>query len=249
MPFQDQPSETEALIALLPLLFGGLAIMLGFVLVHSRGRERANPGDALLSFGLVSCIAAAFLLKRTDWSVWLACGVATVRLLFAMGNAIEERHHPTRSRGSILRERARNSRQRIRDRRIVEETIRRYDAELAVQDAARGRHGGSAPIDITPPRRREADVGAPALLMAPGSWDMFEHDVLDIVDAEFEDVEIQDTAQRPSPDEGEILVRFATPIDEDDLFSRPDRARTAMDAILTQLGEGARIVGIRARVD
>ena len=45
----------------------------------------------------------------------------------------------------------------------------------------------------------------------------------------------------------EITVRFETPIDEDDLFRRPDRPRAAMDAVVRQLGKGASIVAIRAR--
>ncbi len=48
-------------------------------------------------------------------------------------------------------------------------------------------------------------------------------------------------------DNGEITIRFETPIDEADLFRRPDRPRTAMDAVVRQLGEGSSIVAIRAR--
>jgi len=45
----------------------------------------------------------------------------------------------------------------------------------------------------------------------------------------------------------ETVVRFATPIDAEDLFKRPDRPRMAMEAVLKQLGAGAQVVGIRAR--
>lgn len=53
--------------------------------------------------------------------------------------------------------------------------------------------------------------------------------------------------QTDSDTDDEITIRFETPIDETDLFRRPDRPRTAMDAVVRQLGEGSSIVAIKAR--
>jgi uncharacterized membrane protein len=51
----------------------------------------------------------------------------------------------------------------------------------------------------------------------------------------------------PDADAGDVTVRLETPIDEADLFARPDRPRAAMDAIVRQLGKGSRIVAVQAR--
>lgn len=248
MTFIDQPTEVEAMAAILVLTVGTCSAGFGLLMVAASPRARANPGDALVAFGLVAFLAGMHLVQADAWGIGTAVAISTLRLLFATVHHVDERHNPTRSRESIMREKSRNAHRRVRDRRIVEETIRRYEADLRRRTSSTD--SADEPIELRPHRRPETERKAPALLEAPASLDRFEAEIMDAIDAEFEEVEIEDEDEAPgAPDDGEILVRFATPIDADDLFRRPDRARSAMEAIIRQLGEGARIVGIRARKD
>lgn len=49
--------------------------------------------------------------------------------------------------------------------------------------------------------------------------------------------------------EGEITVRFKTPITRATIDSRPERPRDVMEAVLKQLGDEASVVSITARKD
>lgn len=52
-----------------------------------------------------------------------------------------------------------------------------------------------------------------------------------------------------SVNEGEITVRFKTPITKASIDDRPDRPRDVMEAVLKQLGDEASVVSITARKD
>lgn len=55
---------------------------------------------------------------------------------------------------------------------------------------------------------------------------------------------------KPEPaNEGEITIRFKTPITKASIDSRPDRPRDVMEAVLKQLGDGSSVVSITARKD
>lgn len=246
-----QQSEFEAVASAIMMTVGAMAMFLGLLMVKASPRGRANPGDTFIGFGLVSFLWSMHFLDLDEIALCAASGIITVRMLFAVVHAIDEGQNPTRSRESIRRERERAARLKIRDRRIVEETIKRYEAELREREMeGRARRQAGDPIDIAPQRSHRDPH--PLLIGGTLGWEeRLEDDVMEVIDAEFVEVEveIEDEGQQPAPDEGEVLVRLATPIDEADLQARPDRARATMEAIITQLGEGSRIVGIRARKD
>ena len=217
------PSEAEALAAIGLATMGALSLLGGFWLVTAAPRMRANPGDALIGLGLVLCLASAHITRQDGIALWTAGAAAFLRTVFAFGHYADERHHPTGRDGETPEQR--RSRRARRDRRIAEETVRRYEEALRTRE--RERADAPEPIDITPAREADAD-GPPRAI---------------VEDAVYRDVE--DAPSRV--DEGEILIRFETPIDAADVAARPDRARVAMEAVLRQLGDGSRIVGIRAR--
>lgn len=223
-PILTASSEAEAVWAVLLGALGAVTLLAGFWLVMAAPRMRANPGDALLALGAVLCITTGHISGHDDMMLWSAAAVAALRVVFAFGHLVDERHHPTRDH-SFETPAQRQARRRRRDRAVAEETIRRYEAAMQARNAQ-----DPEPVDI---RSERTDEDIPAL-PAP------------VPPEEAHYREIEDSPTPPLNDD-EILVRFETPIDAADLDRRPDRARAAMAAIIEQLGQGGRITGIRAR--
>lgn len=229
------PSEADVNLAFALGVTGSLLVMGGLCAVIAASRRRANPGDAGVALGSVMCLCAAHMMGQDRIALWAMGMITTARALFAVGVFVEEFHNPTYRRTSGETMEQRLARRRQRDCDVAREAVARYEASL------RSGRAPGAPTDLKPHARPVARRDAlPPPRGAP-------------VDAEFTEVDehradVQPARQVPAmqPD-GEVLVRFETPIDADDVASRPDRARAAMDAILRQLGEGSAIVGIRAR--
>lgn len=225
-------SEADILCAFAFGVTGALLVLTGLWIVTAAPRMRAGPGDAAISAGLVLCTAGAMAAGHPWPAAWMALGLACVRGVFAFGHFLDEWHNPTDRLRSGETMEQRLARREVRERRLVEEAIRRY------RQATEGGHPTPGePIDLTP--WRVPDPSPPALPTATG----------EPLDAHFTDVDDTDATASDvgsTPDD-EVLVRFATPIDAADIEKRPDRAREAMRAIIAQLGDGSRIVGIRAK--